>query len=177
MKRPAQHKVLDQIRAALTAAWSKALHLSPRLAQITTVRPSWSTVSLVLAWGSWLVLSERQAGRKELGAYVITDGVIALGCHWCWEPLKRCQDWFGSRQAQSLAHVCSHLELTRQMHVPPPLQPPGEAISHADMVIMSFEPIECQMRVNAAVNWPLGNPRLARIVRPHHTPLYYCYAY
>lgn len=56
---------------------------------------------------------------------------------------------WGPDGAPSLAHVCSHLELTRQMHVSPLPRPPGEAISHADMVIMLFEPIKCQMRVMA----------------------------
>lgn len=67
--------------------------------------------------------------------------------------------------ALSLAHVCSHLGLTRQTHVPPPLQPPREAISHADMVMVSFEPIGCQMRVNASANQPLA------IKGRHATPL------
>lgn len=56
---------------------------------------------------------------------------------------------WGADGAPSLAHVCSHLELTGQIHVSPRPRPPGKAISQADMLIMSFEPIKCQMRVTA----------------------------
>lgn len=71
----------------------------------------------------------------------------------------------GADWAMSLAHVCSHLKLTRPKHVPLLLRAPGEAISHADMVMVSFKPIECKIRVNATTNWPRDIHGLSHVLQ------------
>lgn len=100
-----------------------------------------------------------------MGAYVISKGVIALEAIDAESLLRGVRIDLGVDWAMSLAHVCSHLKLTRLDHVPLLLHVPGEAISHADMVMVSFEPTECQIRVNATTNWPLGNHGLSHVLQ------------
>lgn len=101
-------------------------------------------------WPAGAGCGQARRHRKELGLYVITIGGNCAGVPLMLRASLEVSGLiWGAGGAPSLAHVCSHLQPTRQAHVSPGPRPPGKAISQADMVIMSFEPIRCQMRVIA----------------------------
>lgn len=120
---------------------------------------------------------EGERSRKELGAYVITDGGNCGRSAIDAESLLRgvridlCSGRDGTGASESGSCVFSPRADTSNAcnpllpHTTNPTSPPcfvpapslREAISDADMLMVSFEPIGCRMRVNARRNQPLGN--------------------
>lgn len=147
------------------AAALSAASIGPRRDRITTV------VRLAEPADERERQREGERSRKELGAYVITDGGNCGRSAIDAESLLRgVRIDLGSGRdggaSESGSCVFSPRADTSNACTPSfPTSPPcfvpapslWEAISDADMLMVSFEPIGCRMRVNARGNQPLGN--------------------